>query len=236
MRKFLVLVMVPLALSACVHGRSNVLKSGIALTADTSLPAPTRTDLVAPSRASLIGPADSISVEVFGVPDLTTRELLVDAGGGITLPLVGSLQVAGMTPSEISRLIADRLRGRYVRNPDVVVNLRTSVSQTVTVEGAVTTPGLYPVTNQTTLLRAIAAAKGVQDGAKLDDVVILRTVNNRRMAGLYNLSAIRAGQYADPAVYASDEIIVGDSPSYRLVRQLLAVTPLLIGPLIAILQ
>lgn len=235
MRKLLVLLLASLALAGCVHGRSAVTSSGIAVTADSELPAPARTDLVSPSRLSLIGPADTVSVEVFGVTDLT-REVLVDAGGGITLPLVGSIQVAGMTPSELSKLIASRLSGRYVRNPDVVVNLHTSVSQFVTVDGAVVTPGLYPVTNQTTLLRAIAAAKGTVDGAKLDDVVILRTVNNRHMAGLYSLSDIRSGRYADPPIYASDVVVVGDSPSYRLFRTLLSVSPLLVGPLIAILN
>lgn len=235
MRNIFVLSVMPLAIAACSTTRSNVLESGITLATDTVLPAPTRPDLVAPERESLIGAADSIQIEVFGVDELT-REVLVDAGGAISIPLVGEVQAAGLTSRELARLIGDRLRGRYVRNPDVTVNLKTANSEFVTVEGAVNQPGLYPVTNQTTLLRAVAAARGVTNDARLEDVVVLRTVGNQRMAGLYSLRSIRAGYYADPQIYANDQIVVGNSPSRELFRNALAISPLLITPLIAILQ
>jgi polysaccharide export outer membrane protein len=72
--------------------------------------------------------------------------------------------------------------------------------------------------------------------AKQDDVVILRTVDGRKMAGLYNIDAIRRGNYADPAIYANDVIVVGDSPARRRFRDLVSVAPLLAAPLIAVLQ
>jgi polysaccharide export outer membrane protein len=56
------------------------------------------------------------------------------------------------------------------------------------------------------------------------------------MAGLYNLDAIRRGAYDDPPVYANDVIVVGDSPQRRLFRDFVSLSPLLAGPLIAILQ
>jgi polysaccharide export outer membrane protein len=64
----------------------------------------------------------------------------------------------------------------------------------------------------------------------------LRTVNNKRMAGIYNLTAIRRGAYVDPPVYANDLVIVGDSPQRRLFRDLIQATPLLTAPLILLLQ
>jgi polysaccharide export outer membrane protein len=97
-------------------------------------------------------------------------------------------------------------------------------------------PGLYPVTNQMTLLRVVASAKGLAEFAKQDDVVILRKVGDRRMAGLYNIDAIRRGAYEDPSVYANDVIIVGDSPQRRLFRDLVSLSPLLAAPLIAVLN
>ena len=97
-------------------------------------------------------------------------------------------------------------------------------------------PGLYPVTNQMTLLRAIASAKGMSEFARQEDVVILRTVGHRKMAGLYNVEAIRRGAYDDPPIYANDVIVVGDSPQRRLFRDFVSLSPLLAGPLIAILQ
>lgn len=199
------------------------------------LPAPSRADLTASDRASFVGPLDTISVDVFNVPELT-REVQVDAGGRISMPLVGSIDAGGKTSGELAQVIETALRGRYVRNPEVTVNIRESVSQVVTVDGQVVQPGLYPVTNQTTLIRAIASAKGLAEFAKLDDVVILRTVGGRRMAGLYNIGAIRQGNYADPPVYANDIIVVGDSPQRRLFRDVIALSPLLAAPLLAVLQ
>jgi polysaccharide export outer membrane protein len=87
-----------------------------------------------------------------------------------------------------------------------------------------------------TLMRAIASAKGMNEFAREEEVVILRTANGRKMAGLYNLAAIRRGAYDDPAIYANDVIVVGDSPQRRMFRDLVALSPVLAAPLIAILQ
>jgi polysaccharide export outer membrane protein len=87
-----------------------------------------------------------------------------------------------------------------------------------------------------TLMRAIASAKGLSEYARQDDVVILRIVDGRKMAGLYNVDAIRRGAYDDPAIYANDMIVVGDSPQRRLFRDFVALTPILAAPLIAVLQ
>jgi polysaccharide export outer membrane protein len=87
-----------------------------------------------------------------------------------------------------------------------------------------------------TLLRAIASAKGLTEFAKEDDVVVLRKVGNKKMAGLYNVSAIRRGVYDDPPIYANDVIVVGDSPARRLFRDVIALSPLIAAPLITVLQ
>jgi len=199
------------------------------------LPAPQRSDLVASDRPSLIGPLDTISVDVFGLPDLS-REVQVDASGRIAVPLAGTIDARGKTADELSRSIEAALRQSYVRDPQVTINIKSSVSQVVTIDGAVTDPGLYPVTNQMTLMRAIASARGLSEFAKQDDVVILRTVNGKRMAGLYNIGVIRRGYYADPPIYANDVVIVGDSPQRRLFKDFVSLAPLLAAPLVAILQ
>lgn len=199
------------------------------------LPSPVRGDFTAPDRVSLIGPLDTIAVDVFGIGELS-REVQVDAGGRIAIPLVGTLDAGGKTAGELAQDIEAALRRNYVRDPQVTVNIRSSVSQVVAVDGQVVEPGLYPVTNQMTLLRMIASAKGLSEFARQDDVVILRTVSGRRMAGLYNVAAIRRGVYDDPPVYANDVVIVGDSPTRRLFRDIISVSPLLSAPIIAFLQ
>ncbi|MBN2974447.1 polysaccharide export protein [Roseomonas aeriglobus] len=183
----------------------------------------------------MIGPLDTIEVDVFGIPDLG-REMQVDASGRIAMPLAGTVDARGKTSEELARAVEAALRARFVRNPQVTINIKNSVSQVVTIDGQVVEPGLYPVTNQMTLMRVIASAKGLSEFARQDDVIILRTVGGRRMAGLYNVAAIRQGVYDDPAIYANDVIVVGDSPQRRLFRDLVSVSPLLAAPLIAILQ
>lgn len=236
MRIFRFTMMGAVALAGCAHQQPLVSTDQLTVVNNsTTLPAPGRQDLTAADRPSLIGPLDTIQIDIFDIPDLS-REVQVDAGGRIAMPLIGTIDARGLTAQELSQAIERSLRGRYVRNPVVTVNIKSSVSQVVTMEGQVVEPGLYPVTNQMTLLRAIASAKGLSEFAKPDDVVILRTVDGRKMAGLYNIDAIRRGAYADPAIYANDVVVVGDSAARRRFRDLVSVAPLLAAPLIAIVQ
>lgn len=236
MRSIFIALAIVASTSACGGPRPLASSSRLAVVdGSAGLPAPNRQDLTAADRPSFIGPLDTIQVEVFNVPELT-RELQVDASGRISMPLIGTIDARGKTSEELADDISSALRGRYVRNPDVTVNIRSAVSQVVTVDGQVVEPGLYPVTNQMTLMRAIASAKGLSEFARQDDVVILRTVDNQQMAGLYNIGAIRRGAYSDPAIYANDVIVVGDSPQRRVFRDFVALSPVLAAPLIAILQ
>lgn len=232
----LLIILLALAVSAC--GGRLPLQSTQRLTVvegATAMPAPVRQDLVSADRPALIGPLDQIEVDVFDIPEIS-RAVQVDANGRIALPLIGTIDATGKTAQELSRDIEVALQGRYVRNPNVTINIKNSVSQVVTIDGQVVEPGLYPVTNQMTLLRAIASAKGLSEFARLDDVVILRSVSGQRLAGLYNVAAIRRGAYDDPPVFANDVIVVGDSPQRRLFRDFAAVAPLLASPLVAILR
>lgn len=235
MRKICTVLMFATALTACMHREPLVSTPRLSVVNDTSLPAPQRQDLTAGDRPSLIGPLDTIQVDVFNVPDLS-REMQVDASGRISMPLVGTIDARGRTAGELAQAVEAALRGRYVRNPEVTVNIKSSVSQVVTIDGQVVEPGLYPVTNQMTLMRAIASAKGFSEFARQDDVVILRTVSGHQMAGLYNVAAIRRGAYDDPPIYANDVIIVGDSPQRRLFRDVVSLAPILAAPLIAVVQ
>lgn len=235
MRKLFMAVMAT-ALAGCAGDPPIQSSANLTVISGTSeLPAPTRADLTAGDRPSLIGPLDTIGVDIFNVPELS-RELQVDASGRISMPLIGELDARGKTAGELARQIETAMRGRYIRNPQVTVNIRNSVSQVVTIDGQVQEPGLYPVTNQMTLMRAIASAKGLSEFAKQDDVVVLRTVGTRKLAGLYNIAAIRRGTYEDPAIYANDVIVVGDSPSRRLFRDVVSLSPVIAAPLIAVLQ
>lgn len=206
-----------------------------AVTRMTELPPPSGADLVAASAPYVIAPFDKLDITVFGAPDLSGT-LQTDAAGRLSMPLIGVVDAAGSTPDALARTIATRLDARYMRNPQVTVNLKETTSNVFTIDGQVTQPGSYPVIGRTTLMRAVAAAKGVGEYAKLQDVVVFRTVDGQPLAALYNLGAIRRGVYADPQIYANDVIIVGDSKARRLFQQFLQVAPLLTTPLILALE
>ncbi len=205
----------------------NVVQSG-------SLPQPDRADILGEARPYLIGPFDRLLIDVFGIEELSSKEVQTDASGRISFPLAGVIEAAGKTPADIERILEQRLSSAYVRHPQVTVNLKETVSQVVTVDGEVREPGLYPVVGRMTLMRAVATAKGVSEFAKLDDVVIFRTVQGQKMAGLYNLKSIRRGVYEDPEVFANDVVVVGNSSGRRLFKDGLQVLPALLTPLIYI--
>ena len=208
MRKLCIAFLIASALAGCAHYEPLQTTERLKVVEGSSiLPPPGRGDLIAADRPALIGPLDTIQVDVFNVPDLS-REMQVDASGRIAMPLAGTIDARGKTAEELARSIQTALRARYVRNPEVTVNIKSSVSQVVTIDGQVVEPGLYPVTNQMTLLRVIASAKGLTEFARAEDVVILRTVGDKRMAGLYNVSEIRLGAYDDPPANAMNVIAV----------------------------
>lgn len=194
------------------------------------LPPPTRADLFAANRPYLVGPFDKLKVDVFGVEDLQ-KEVQADASGRFSFPLIGVVEAAGKTPGELEDEIELRL-ARFVKAPQVNINLDETVSQVITVEGMVKKPGLYPVVGNMTLVRAIATAGGMDELASLDDVVVFRRVEGQRYAALYNMKAIRRGNYEDPDIYPNDVVIVGESNARRLFRDLLAASPLLTTPLV----
>lgn len=158
-----------------------------------------------------IGPNDQLEVTVFDVPELS-RSVQVDSGGKITMPLIGQVTAAGQTPNEMARVVAADFKEKYVKNPLVTVTVKDAASERVTVDGAVVQPGIYPLPGPTTLLQAIALAKGPDPkSAQTHHVSVFRLVNGTRVASAYDLSAIRAGHEPDPKIYARDVIVVPSS-------------------------
>lgn len=231
--KFVVAVLCATAISGCTSNKL-VGRSDLKVLQNTELPAPALEDALLQQRSYLIGPQDKVVIDVYGVPELS-KTIQVDASGTIALPLVGVLNASGKSPQQLSEMIAGKLRGRYVRDPQVTVSADT-VNQTITVEGVVKKPGLYPVLGRMTLMRAIASAEGEGEFADTSYVVVFRRVNNQQMAALYDLRAIRQGIYADPEVYANDVVSVGESDGRRLFQSVISTGAILSGPLVALVQ
>jgi len=125
----------------------------------------------APSALAPIGPGDQIRVDVFGSSDLGATTGVAE-DGTIHLPLVGALQVTGLSPADAARKIELALKtGEFLVEPHVGVTVIQSVSQRVSVLGEVANPGRYAIDPSTTVLDVIALAGGVTD--KGSDIVEL---------------------------------------------------------------
>lgn len=119
-----------------------------------------------------LGPGDSIRVHVFQNPDLTV-DARVSEAGGIGYPLVGRVQVGGLTLLEAQQRIADALRqGRFLKAPQVTVNLLQARGHQVAVLGQVARPGRFALdAAQMRTSELLAAAGGIT--ALGDEVVIV---------------------------------------------------------------
>jgi polysaccharide biosynthesis/export protein len=223
MWRWLLLAMMGLTMAGCQGAlRSQDLPQGEAAYA-IAPPA----DAAAKTQAYRIGPGDLISVQVFQEPELSGDKIQVDDVGRIQLPLAGDILAAGLTGPELSGVIAERLGREYIRYPRVVVSVVSTREQTVAVEGEVKLPGVYKVTPSDTLLSAIARAQSPTNVARLDEVIIFRTVNGRRLGARFDLRQIRAGSAADPQVLGGDVIVVGFSSLKGVYRDILQAAPLL---------
>lgn len=165
-----------------------------------------------------IGPNDLMDVEVFGVPDLK-RTVRVNSSGQVSLALVGNVEVAGLSAQRAEILIAQKYAEKYLQNPQVSLFIREFTSQRITIEGAVAKPGIYPVTGQVTLLRALALAGGGAPFSDLSDIMVFRVGQDGvKTTSTHNLDKIRAGATPDPLVLADDVIVVKRDPVRAALR------------------
>ena len=208
------------ALAGCATDRSFGGAAAIEIAELEELPAPRIENLY------VIGPQQGLQIEVVGAERLSGT-CLTDGQSRISFPLVGLLDLNGLAPNDAAGLIANALEGRYLLNPQVRVIPSEIPPPTVSVGGQVNKPGEYPVLGRQSLLRVVNQAGGLAEYAKLDDVLVLRTVDGQRYIGAYNIRAIQRGNYADPTVYPNDIVIVGDSPNRRRLDSFLRFAPLL---------
>ena len=177
------------------------------------------------SAAAPIGALDTLNIAVFGVASLT-GEFKVDAGGKIDYPLLGSVQAQGRTTQELSQQLAGSLSQKYLQSPNVQVAVKERAEQKVTVDGSVRQPGVFIVKGPTTLLQAVAMAKGTSEDANPSRIVVFRTIRGEKMAGAFDLQDIRRAKSEDPVIYGNDIVIVDGSKARQMYRDLLSTLPL----------
>ena len=180
-----------------------------------------------------VGPLDVLEVSVFQVPDLN-KTVQVSSSGAIVLPLIGQVPAAGKTIDRLQSDVAGRLGARYLQNPQVSIFVKDAQSQRITVEGAVSKPGIYSTTGRTTLMQGIALAGGLTEIANTSGVVVFRQVGGKRQAAKFDFAAVRAGTANDPDLRGGDVIVVDQSGVKTALRDIRSAIPVvgLFSPLL----
>ncbi len=125
-----------------------------------------------------IYPGDQIELYVWGEERLQ-RVVRVLPDGTLAFPLVGQVQAAGLTLSEIEAVVTERLAPEYRGEvPRVTASVVASAGTEFSVMGRVNAPGAFTPTRQLNVLEALALAGGPAEFANLSDVVVLRKVND----------------------------------------------------------
>lgn len=123
-----------------------------------------------------IGADDVLTINVWNEPQVS-RNVPVRPDGKISLPLVGDVQAAGLTPTELQNALEARF-SKYLTNPDVSVIVAEIRSERINVLGQVQRPGTYPLVPPMSVIDAIAAAGGLKEFAKEGKIYLLRTLPN----------------------------------------------------------
>ena len=117
-------------------------------------------------------PGDKLRIEVYKDAALS-QSVQIRPDGKITLPYVGDMAAAGMTPTALRDSITQSLK-EYIASPTVTVMVVETQPQTVSVLGEVNSPGVHPLRHQMTVLDALAAAGGFGDFANTKNILIKR--------------------------------------------------------------
>ena len=127
-------------------------------------------------KAYRIGPGDLLEIKVFELEQLS-QVVRVSEDGSITLPLLGRVEIEGLTQDGTAAKIAGLLAAKYVKHPQVTVFIKEYKSKQVAVIGAVEKPGSYELVGRKNLLQLISAAGGFTDQAT-DEIYVLREGQN----------------------------------------------------------
>ena len=120
----------------------------------------------------VIAPGDILNVVVLGEADLS-RRVVVDAHGKITIPLANEVDVGGITITEAAARLRNQLT-KYIKNPQVTIEIAEAARRVVSVSGAVKTPGVHEITGDSTLMSVISQAGGQTPEADLSKIVVTR--------------------------------------------------------------
>jgi polysaccharide biosynthesis/export protein len=140
----------------------------------------------------VIGPEDVLGIVFWRDQDMT-GDVTVRPDGMVTLPLIGEMSAAGMTP-DVLRTQIQVAAAKYVQDPSVTVVVRQIHSRKVFITGEVKTPGAYPLTGPRTVMQLIALAGGLNEFADAKGITVMRTEQGQPRSFKFNYKDVAHGR------------------------------------------
>jgi polysaccharide biosynthesis/export protein len=140
----------------------------------------------------LIGANDVLNIFVWKETDLT-RDVTVMPDGRITYPLVGEIDAAGQTVTDLKNKITEKLKD-FISSPEVTVIIRESRSQQIYTLGKITRPGQLQLAPSMTVLQALSAAGGCTEWADTKNIMIVRRTNGKETMFRFNYQDVISGK------------------------------------------
>jgi polysaccharide export outer membrane protein len=158
-----------------------------------------------------VGPSDVLSVIVWKQPDISLGSIPVRPDGRVSIPLIGEVQVAGLTSTQIKEVLTERLK-EYVTEPNVTVIVVQVNYPVAFIIGEVNRPGPVSIRHDTTMLQLISMAGGFTSFADRDDVQVIRQDGGKSYRIKFDYSAVVKGKHLDQNVVVKpgDVIVVED--------------------------
>ncbi len=183
-------------LSACLLAVAGM--QPLAASAQTTLQVPV--DSASLFSTYQLGAGDMLTIRVLGEPELTLEKIRLTDAGTLSYPVLGEIRLLGLTVGELEKIITDGLRGRYLKNPQVSVQM--DEYRPFYVNGMVEKPGSYPYLPALTVRKAFSIAGGLKIRASTEKIYIIRSSDK-------NQEAIKADM--NTPVSPGDTVIVEQS-------------------------
>jgi len=156
----------------------------------------------------LVGAGDVVNINVWKEPELSLEHVAVRPDGMLSMPLIGTVRVGGMTVSQIQSMLAEKLH-RFVSVARVTVTVSEIRSRLVYITGEVNRPGVYPLLASSDVLQTIIRAGGLSPFARRKSIYILRNVDGKQQKIPVNyLKLLRGDGEQNVPIQAGDTVVI----------------------------
>ncbi len=144
----------------------------------------------------VIGAGDVLQISVWKEPDASVPNVVVRPDGKISIPILKEVDVVGLTPTQLEKVITERL-SRFIPAADVTVVVTAINSKKIYVLGAVKKEGPIPYTYRMTIMQALSEAGGLSDYAKRKKIYVLRMENGKEYRLPFDYNAALKGEHME---------------------------------------